>query len=150
MLTRSLFLAGALALCATAATAGDVTVTLTGVQDRGGQIVAAFDTRDNFMSGRDHSLTVPNTGAGDVVLVFRDVAPGDYALVVMHDANSDGEFNMSPMGMPEEGWAFSNGDQPIMGPPTFEAHRITVPAEGLRLTVRMQYIDMAGIPGGSR
>lgn len=147
---RSLVLAGALALSATAASAGDVTVTLTGVQDRGGQIVASFDARENFMSGRDHNARVQNTGAGDVTLTFTDVAPGEYALVVMHDANSDGQFTMSPMGMPEEGWAFSNGDQPMMGPPTFDAHKITVPAEGLTVTERMQYIDAGAMPGGVR
>ena len=150
---RSLCLAAAvlaLSAPASAALAGDVVVTLTGVQARGGHIVASFDTRDNFLSGRDHQARVENTAAGDVVLTFTDVAPGEYALAVMHDANSDGQFTMSPMGMPEEGWAFSNGDQPIMGPPSFDAHKITVPAEGLRLTERMQYIDMSGMPGGSR
>ena len=149
-MSRTLFVAAALALTATAAMAGDVTVTLTDVQDRGGVIVASFDTRENFMTGRDHSARVENDGAGNVVITFRDVAPGDYALAVMHDANRDGQFTMSPMGMPEEGWAFSNGDQPMMGPPSFDAHKITVPDEGLSLTERMQYLDPAAMPGGGR
>ena len=150
MITRTLLAAAILAASATAAAAGDVTVTLTGVQDRGGVIVASFDTRENFMTGRDHRARVENDAAGNVVLTFRDVAPGDYALAVMHDANRDGQFTMSPMGMPEEGWAFSNGDQPMMGPPSFEAHKITVPAEGLSLTERMQYMDASAMPGGGR
>lgn len=149
-MSRTLFAAAVLALSATAAAAGDVTVTLTDVQDRGGVIVASFDTRENFMTGRDHSARVENDAAGNVVLTFRDVAPGDYALAVMHDANRDNQFTMSPMGMPEEGWAFSNGDQPMMGPPSFDAHKITVPAEGLSLTERMQYLDPAAMPGGGR
>lgn len=148
---RSLCLAAAvLALSAPAALAGDVVVTLTGVEARGGQIVASFDTRENFMTGRDHHLRVDNTAAGDVVLTFTDVAPGEYALAVMHDANSDGQFNMSPMGFPEEGWAFSNGDQPMMGEPSFEAHKVVVPAEGARLTERMQYLDVSAMPSGAR
>ena len=102
------------------------------------------------MTGRDHSARVENDGAGNILITFRDVAPGDYALAVMHDANSDGQFTMSPMGMPEEGWAFSNGDAPMMGPPSFDAHKITVPAEGLSLTERMQYMDPAAMPGGAR
>ena len=150
MITRTLAATAALALSATAAAAGDVTVTLTDVQDRGGVIVASFDTRENFMTGRDHRARIGNDGAGNVVITFRDVAPGDYALAVMHDANSDGQFTMSPMGMPEEGWAFSNGDQPMMGPPSFEVHRITVPAEGLSLTEPMQYLDASAMPGGGR
>ena len=73
-MSRTLFAAAVLALSATAAAAGDVTVTLTDVQDRGGVIVASFDTRENFMTGRDHRARVENDAAGNVVLTFQDEA----------------------------------------------------------------------------
>lgn len=123
------------------AAAQTVVLTLTGVEARGGQIVASVNTEAQFMRAAPlQSLNSPGDQTGEVVLTFTDVAPGDYAVMVMHDINDNGRFDMGAMG-PLDGWAFSNGDGPMTGMPSFAEHRFTVTADGAELTERMHYGD---------
>lgn len=118
--------------------AGDVTVTLTGVQARGGVLLAALQTQGQFMQAAGaygERITDPATGA--VRVTFRDVAPGDYALMVLHDEDGDGQMKTSGS-MPAEGWAMLNGDT-LRAAPTFDQVRFNVPAAGTSLTVPMSY-----------
>lgn len=122
-------LMGALALTALAAPAfaqnADVTVTLTGVEARGGQILASLAGPDTFMRGEPEHSARAEVAAGTVTLTFRNVPAGDWALMVMHDENSNGEFDMNGY-MPAEGYAFSNLSGPLMGMPTFATHKVAV------------------------
>ena len=135
------FALACLALSAAPALAQDVTVTLTGVEARGGQVSGVLNTEATFMRGADYTATAAGDAAGTVTLTFHDVAPGDYALMVMHDANGNGSFDMSPSGMPDEGFAFSNKGRPLMGMPTFRGLKFTVTAEGAALTEPMFYMQ---------
>ncbi|MEH6663426.1 MAG: DUF2141 domain-containing protein [Brevundimonas sp.] len=129
-------------LVAAPAAAGDVVVTLTGVEARGGEILASLNTEASFMRGQgEHGVRVPGDATGAVTLTFGDVPPGEYALMVMHDANANGRLDMSATGMPDEGFAFSNGMS--MGMPTFQAHKFTVGEDGTVLTESMLYMRPA-------
>ena len=136
-----LFAATAFAcLIAAPAVAGDVVVTLNGVEARGGDILAALNGPDTFLRGEGaYGVRASGDVAGAITLTFEDVAPGEYALAVMHDENGDGQMNMSPAGMPEEGFTFSNGGA-LQGMPTFEAHKFTVSEDGATLTETMIYM----------
>ena len=135
------FALACLALSAAPALAQDVTVTLTGVEARGGHVNAVLNTEATFMRGADYTARVSGDAAGTVTLTFHNVAPGDYALMVMHDANDNGQFDMSPMGMPAEGFAFSNKGRPLMGMPTFNGLKFTVAADGAVMTEPMTYME---------
>ncbi|MEY4555849.1 MAG: hypothetical protein RL093_968 [Pseudomonadota bacterium] len=139
MLFKTLSLAAVAALSlATPALAEDVTVTLTGVEARGGVIVASLQTRGEFMqTSAAHADRVERPAAGSVRLTFRGVAPGDYALMAMHDEDADGRMKMNGY-MPAEGWAMINGDA-LRGPPTFDLVKFTVSATGTDISVPMTY-----------
>ncbi|GAD59909.1 DUF2141 domain-containing protein [Brevundimonas sp. BAL450] len=139
-----LFVTAALAcLIAAPAVAGDVVVTLNGVEARGGEILASLNTEATFMRGEgEYGVIASGDEAGTITLTFEDVAPGDYALMVMHDENGNGQFDMSPMGMPDEGFTFSNGGA-MQGMPTFEVHKFTVGEDGATLTETMFYMRPA-------
>jgi uncharacterized protein (DUF2141 family) len=143
---KSLAFATTLAISALAlpalsvAQSADVVITLTGVEDRGGHALASLSTESTFMRGQgEYAARVAVTSAGTLTLTFENVAPGDYALMVMHDANDNGEFDMAPSGMPAEGFAFSSGGAPLMGPPAFSLLKFTVGAEDVSLTESMTY-----------
>jgi uncharacterized protein (DUF2141 family) len=51
---------------------------------------------------------------------FTGIAPGKYALVCYHDENSNGKFDESMLGMPEEGYSFSNNTKPTLSAPGFD------------------------------
>jgi len=84
--------------------------------------------------------TDPTTGAevqGDVpitqailAITFSDIAPGTYAVSVIHDENEDGELNTGTFGIPTEGFGFSRNPEIRTGAPDFsEAAIIVIGAE---------------------
>ena len=48
------------------------------------------------------------------------------AVAAFHDADGDGELAQNFVGMPTEGYGFSNGARGFMGPPSFEAAAVSV------------------------
>lgn len=120
----------------------EVRVTLTGVEARGGQILATLQTADQFMQQRGaYSAMQPAPAAnGAVTLVFTNVAPGDYTLSVLHDANGDFQMQRQPDGRPLEGWAMSNeAHVPSHQRPTFADTHFTVAGLAVTLTEAMLY-----------
>jgi uncharacterized protein (DUF2141 family) len=70
---------------------------------------------------------------------FADIALGTYALAVIHDENRDGELATNVMGMPKEGYGFSNDAKGTLGAPSFEAASFSYNGESLIMTIALQY-----------
>jgi uncharacterized protein (DUF2141 family) len=70
---------------------------------------------------------------------FAGVAPGTYALAVIHDENRDGELATNLMGMPKEGYGFSNDAKGTLGAPSFEAASFSYNGQSLITTIALQY-----------
>ena len=45
---------------------------------------------------------------------------GEYAIALWHDENNDGKLNKNWLGMPTEGYGFSNNVFGAFGPPDYE------------------------------
>jgi len=124
---------------ASAATAADVTVNLTGVQPRGGRVLVSLQTAAEFMKpeGRYGSIAAGDV-TGDETVVVHNVPAGEYAVMVLHDADSDLKMARETDGKPKEGWGMS-GQWSHGHRPTFTAVKITVPDAGAAVTVPMVY-----------
>lgn len=124
---------------ASAATAADVTVTLTGVQPRGGNVLVSLQTAGEFMKPEGHYGAIA-TGevAGDETVVVHNVPPGEYAVMVLHDADRDMKMAREADGKPKEGWGMS-GQWTRGHRPTFTEVKITVPDAGTAVTLPMVY-----------
>ena len=133
-------LAGAAVLaCASTAFAGDVTLTLTGVQARGGTMLVALQSRDQFMRPAMSAGTIrENPAAGTVTLTIPNVPAGEYAVTALHDTNGDRQMALVN-GRPAEGWAMSRVGAALDHRPTFEETRITVPTGGAQVIAAMVY-----------
>ena len=70
---------------------------------------------------------------------FALAAPGTYAIAVYHDENGDHDFNRTVIGMPAEGYGFSNDAPTVTGLPSFSAVRFSVPAGNSAMTIRLRY-----------
>jgi len=65
--------------------------------------------------------------------------PGTYAVAVYHDENANQDFDRTKLGMPAEGFGFSNDAPTRFGLPSFDAVRFSLPASGRTIKVRMRY-----------
>lgn len=65
--------------------------------------------------------------------------PDAYAVAVYHDVNANRDFDRNAVGLPVEGFAFSNDAPSRVGAPSFEAARFTVKPGDTVVRVRMRY-----------
>ena len=132
-----LFITAALSLNY-AAHAAPLTVNLSGIEARGGNLYISIQTEDQFMKEEGRGEIIKAPAAGDQTFTY-DVPEGVYAVSIWHDDNDNGTFDMgATTGMPLDGWAMHNGLK-LRGAPTFDAVSIEVPASGAAVSEAMIY-----------
>jgi uncharacterized protein (DUF2141 family) len=70
---------------------------------------------------------------------FEDIAPGTYALAVVHDENMNGKLDTKWLGVPTEGYGFSNDAKSLLGAPTFSAASFPYNGQNLDMTISLHY-----------
>ncbi len=70
---------------------------------------------------------------------FEDIPPGTYALAVIHDENMNGKLDSNMLGIPEEGYGFSNDAKALLGAPSFSAASFPYDGRNLELTISLRY-----------
>lgn len=83
------------------------------------------------------SVAVDTPKAG---CLFKDLQPGNYAVAVMHDENSNQKMDTSLVGIPTEGWAVTNDAGPSMfGPPSYEDAKIELTSKPKKIVLKLRY-----------
>jgi Uncharacterized protein conserved in bacteria len=70
---------------------------------------------------------------------FLDIAPGTYALAVIHDENVNGKLDTNWLGAPKEGYGFSNDVKGVFGAPAFSAASFLYDRRNIDLTISLNY-----------
>jgi uncharacterized protein (DUF2141 family) len=98
------------------------------------------DERRKFLARRG-SLYVGRVPArpGRTDVCIHVPKPGIYALAVYHDADADRSFDRTSLGLPAEGFGFSNNPRTFLGMPNFGSVRISVPRSGTWTMVKLKY-----------
>lgn len=125
----------------TAAQAAELTVTIQDVRNADGYIsVAIYNSRDHFLEDGAYLQTrTVRAMPGDIPVSFNDLPPGSYAAAAFHDENASGDFDTSFLGLPEEGYGFSNGASALFGPPAFEDAEITLATNRASAKIELSY-----------
>jgi len=103
---------------------------------------ALFDSPDGFPIDVLHSATnamvikIRNTEAR---CDFEGIPPGTYALAVIHDENMNGKLDTNWLGIPREGYGFSNDAKALLGAPSFSAAGFQYDGGTLDLTISLNY-----------
>lgn len=124
-------------MVAQAAVAADLTVTIADLRSARGEVhIALYDDARAFPKDGRYiaNKTVPANAA---VAVFAGLAPGTYAIATYHDENGNGDFDRGLLGLPLEGYGFSNDAHAVFGPPDFEDAGFQVEETGTHVTIRM-------------
>lgn len=106
--------------------AAELTISITGIPSvKGKVLVALYDDPTAYDANRrGKSAMVTVTGEQETV-VFRDLAEGDYAVKLFHDENGNYQLDTNVLGLPKEGYGFSN-NQARFGPSSFDEARFSV------------------------
>jgi uncharacterized protein (DUF2141 family) len=141
MRARALALLAVLAIGSGTAEAADLTVTIDGIRNDRGRVYATLFDRPELWLESEHSLQDLSVEAhqGTVAITFHDVAPGRYAVVTFHDENGNNQMDFNFLGMPTEGYAFSNQARPFLSAPSFERCAFTVGGAATGIAIDMVY-----------
>jgi uncharacterized protein (DUF2141 family) len=71
-----------------------------------------------------------------LTLTFSDLKPGTYAVMVMHDENGNGKLDSNMLGIPKEGYGFSNNPR-VMRRPNFDETKFDVKAADISIAVEI-------------
>ncbi len=80
-----------------------------------------------------------NANAGGTTGCIFVPAPGVYAIALYHDENANQRFDRTGIGLPAEGYGFSNNPATLAGLPSFRSVRLNVPRSGLTTRIQMKY-----------
>lgn len=134
----ALFLAAQLLVMPPYGHAADLTVHVEGISKPEGHLLLAVANSAEAWDDkapRTAARKLPAT-ADAAEIVFADLAPGRYAVQVLHDANDNGRMDANLVGMPTEGYGFSNNPQ-LMRKARFDEAVIELAAEGSSITIRL-------------
>jgi uncharacterized protein (DUF2141 family) len=118
-----------------------LTVTLSEARnDKGRLAIALFDSEEDFprqeRALRGQMLAIAR---GRATVTFHGLDPGVYAIAVLHDENSNSKMDFNFLGIPLEGYGFSNDAPVSFGPPSFKAAAFKLVARRSRSSVRLRY-----------
>ena len=109
--------------------------------DRGTIYVALYDNERAFDEKMGHVAGAQarprNRGA---VVVFENVLPGKYALAFFQDENGNKKLDTNLLGVPTEGFGFSKDAMGKLGPPTFAAAALYIPAGPVSVVMNARHL----------
>ena len=117
----SLVLAGA-------ASAATLTIQITEISEPKGKLMVKLVASGAAYAGEQKPTAVQAvdvTSKTPISLKFADLAPGTYAVMVMQDENGNGQLDSNMVGIPKEGYGFSNNPR-VMRKPTFDESKFVV------------------------
>ena len=87
---------------------------------KGELIIGVFNSAEGFLKEgvaiKNYTIKVSKETE---TLVITDLPKGDYAISLYHDENSDQQINRNIIGIPKEGYGFSNNIKPRFSAPSY-------------------------------
>lgn len=121
----------------------NLTVEVDGLKNQSGKICASifYDSKGfpNNSKKAVQSQCVDITEK-PLKLTFKNLKAGNYAVAVIHDANSNGVLNSNSFGIPTEGFGFSNNPLILTGPPKFNDAAVLVAGPSTDIQIQLQYL----------
>lgn len=114
-------------------------VVVTGIKNGEGDIrVGIFSDKETFLKKAVYGKVV-EAKEGSIKVII-ELEKGVYGVSVIHDENKNGDLDSSFIGIPREGFGFSNNAMGTFGPPRFEKASITVENGKMSISIAMKYL----------
>jgi uncharacterized protein (DUF2141 family) len=93
-----------------------LTIEISDLRNNNGQLILAFNNEKEI---KIKGITQSVTGK-KCIIVIENLKPGKYAFKYFHDENNNEKLDVNWIGIPKEGYGFSNNAKGSFGPPSFE------------------------------
>ncbi|MEM9212807.1 MAG: DUF2141 domain-containing protein [Cyanobacteria bacterium P01_F01_bin.150] len=122
---------------------GNLTVEIDGLENQSGNVcLTVFDGSRGFPSDAQRAVKAECMAISELPfqITFDDLAYGSYAVAAYHDSNEDAQLNQGMLGIPTEGFAFSN-DAPVRtGPASFQDAVFLLSQQNTNIQMQMRYL----------
>jgi uncharacterized protein (DUF2141 family) len=120
-----LIIIGLLSISVTLFSQFKLEIEVTGIKNSTGKIMLQLmDSGEKTVSEKMSEIKVQKC-----TILIENLKPGKYAVRYFHDENLNGEMDTNFMGIPTEGYGFSNNAKGSFGPPPFEKWLFEVSAD---------------------
>ncbi len=106
-----------------------LTIEITNIKtEKGTTLLSLYDGEKGFPYQNTNSIKqlVLQPAQGKAMVVVRDLPPGEYAFALFHDADGNGKLSTNFLGIPKEGYAFSNNAFNRFGVPKYKDASFTL------------------------
>ena len=118
--------------------AGELTVEITGVRtDKGSLMVSVVNTEAGWNNQEKPVAASKIAATGKNAVLHFNLPAGSYAVQVMHDENDNGKVDSNFMGIPTEGYGFSNNPQ-VMRKAYFSEAKFDVGDAASSIVIRLR------------
>lgn len=116
----------------------DLTVTVDGINAANGTVLYELDSSTDGWDNKakPYATAAVKAAMGSVTYTFKDVPPGTYAIGVYQDENDNGKLDTNFLGIPKEGYGFSNNLH-FMRKPTFDEAHFELTDQGASLVIHL-------------
>jgi len=111
-----------------------ITVNIDKLPSSKGHVILTLHNEQTFMKSSGIKSIKSKITDGKVNSSFEGIAPGNYAILVIHDTNDNNKMDFQPNGMPKEAYGASNNNMSF-GPPQFSNAEFEVNDEDLEMKI---------------
>lgn len=112
-------------------TLSKIIIDLSGMKNSNGNInIAIYNSSSSFNDPNNayRKIAVSAT-SGSMIITLEGIPQGTYAIGLFHDENTNNIIDKNFIGIPKEGFAFSNNATANFGPPSFGQASFYLPAK---------------------
>jgi len=111
-----------------------ITVTINNIKNDTGKVLLGLHTVNTFMKTEALQKKATEIKIGKIKVIFTNVAPGEYAILALHDENNNNKMDFTASGMPMEDYGLSNNAMSF-GPPQFSEAKFKVENDAITLNI---------------
>ncbi|MBA6336965.1 MULTISPECIES: DUF2141 domain-containing protein [unclassified Colwellia] len=108
------------------AVAADLTVNISDIeQGKGHLLIALYASEEDYKTDKASFYAKVKAQNGKEIAIFENVPDGDYAIKMYQDENDNNKMDFNMMGIPKEGYGFSN-NVGMFGAPKYKEAKFMV------------------------
>ena len=112
-----------------------LTITIENAKSDNGKIIVTLNTEDTFLKAQPIQSATGDIKDRKATVTFKNVQPGDYAIIALHDLNGNQSMDFEANGMPKESYGTSKNPRNF-GPPMYDDAKFNMGKENLTLSIR--------------
>ncbi|MDR7212420.1 DUF2141 domain-containing protein [Flavobacterium piscis] len=130
-------------LCLSSSYGQNTHIKISGIRSEKGQILLnVFKNNQDYEQEKVSKKLVfeKKAIANGLMIIDCDLEPGIYGITLIDDENKDGELNKNLIGIPKEGFGFSDFFMEKMKKPVFDEFKITIKKEDNKINIKIKYM----------